>query len=103
MQGCARRQASGAGLGIKKYPVGTTNPQRTAEATQEIPRNTREQKHGFLLRSNGAISLSGFFGLKICMLKTFLSVHGVEKMFSSLKRRIHFFKKSMNCRTSFRI
>lgn len=73
----------GARPGLGSDPVGALGPRRTAEAIQEIPRNTGEWEHSFLQRSNGTISVSGFFDLKICMLKTFLLINGVEKMFSS--------------------
>lgn len=66
----------------------------SAKGTHPIPSNTREQECGFSLRSNRAISVSGYFSLKILIFKTFLLINGMEKLFSSLERRInrHFFK-----------
>lgn len=57
--------------------------EKLAEATHVIPRKVREREHSFLLRSNGAVSVSGYFSLKICMLETFLLKNRVEKLFGS--------------------
>lgn len=56
----------GAGSGIEKYPAGATGSRRT-EATRETKAQGARTQH--LPGGNGAISVSAFLGLKICMLQ----------------------------------
>lgn len=61
--------------------------ENSAKGICPILRNASEQEHSFLLRNNRAISVSGYFRLKIPMLETFLLIRGMEKLFSSEERR----------------
>lgn len=72
-------QAPGPAAGLGRDAAGALGPWRTAEAIQETPRSTGGWERGCLPRSNETVSVSGFFDLKICMLKTFLLINGVEK------------------------